>query len=184
MPDSSITKKALAGAMKELMQRVPFARISIGDICKQCGMNRKSFYYHFKDKYDLINWIFQAEFIQKAQAESYADTWTFLQAIFTYLYENRRFYRNAFQYTGQNCFGDYLRELLAPFTMQQLAESPMDAENRAFFAEFFTEAFVSATQRWLCGEQVMEPDKFTRLLRASITGLAERVLREEKAAMN
>ena len=55
MPDSNITKKALAMAMKELMEQIPFSKISVSDICEKCGMNRKSFYYQFKDKYDLGN---------------------------------------------------------------------------------------------------------------------------------
>ena len=47
MPDSNITKKALAQTMKELMAKQPFSKISVGDICDACGMSRKSFYYHF-----------------------------------------------------------------------------------------------------------------------------------------
>ena len=58
MADSNITKKALAEALKELMEEKSFEKINIGDICEKCEMNRKSFYYHFKDKYDLVNWIF------------------------------------------------------------------------------------------------------------------------------
>ena len=54
MADSNITKKALAAALKELMEEMPFEKIGIGDICERCGMHRKSFYYHFKDKYDLV----------------------------------------------------------------------------------------------------------------------------------
>ena len=56
MPDSNITKNALASAMKSLMERKSFSKISVGDICELCQMNRKSFYYHFKDKYDLVIW--------------------------------------------------------------------------------------------------------------------------------
>ena len=63
MADSNMTKKALASALKELMKTVPFSKISVGDICNMCEMNRKSFYYHFKDKYDLINWIYTSEFV-------------------------------------------------------------------------------------------------------------------------
>ena len=55
MADSNITKKALASALKDLMTRIPYAKISVGDICELCQMNRKSFYYHFKDKEDLVN---------------------------------------------------------------------------------------------------------------------------------
>ena len=63
MADSNITKRALAEALKELMEEKSFSKISVADICGKCNMNRKSFYYHFKDKYDLVNWIFDTEFI-------------------------------------------------------------------------------------------------------------------------
>ena len=70
MADSNITKKALAGALKELMDTKPFQKISVSDICERCQMNRKSFYYHFKDKYDLMNWIYDTEFIGVAKITS------------------------------------------------------------------------------------------------------------------
>jgi len=62
MSDSNITKKALAQALKGLMAEQPFSKISVGDICEECGMSRKSFYYHFKDKYDLTDYYFKQFF--------------------------------------------------------------------------------------------------------------------------
>lgn len=32
-------------------------------------MSRKSFYYHFKDKYDLVAWIFDENFIAIVKKE-------------------------------------------------------------------------------------------------------------------
>jgi len=61
--ESNITKKALSSALKELIQEKPFEKISVADICQKCNLNRQSFYYHFKDKYDLVNWVFDTEFI-------------------------------------------------------------------------------------------------------------------------
>lgn len=52
MADSNITRNAMAAAMKALMKEKKLSKISISDICGACGMNRNSFYYHFKDKYD------------------------------------------------------------------------------------------------------------------------------------
>ena len=75
MPDSYITKKALAASLKELMEEMPFEKITVGDICNKCAMNRKSFYYHFKDKYDLVNWIFDIEFITIEKNNAYEDSW-------------------------------------------------------------------------------------------------------------
>lgn len=55
MAESTLTKRALASALKELMAEVPFEKITVAQICEKCDMNRKSFYYHFRDKYDLAN---------------------------------------------------------------------------------------------------------------------------------
>lgn len=55
MSDSLITKKAIASGIKELTQKKSFNKISIRDITDQCGLNRQTFYYHFQDKYELIN---------------------------------------------------------------------------------------------------------------------------------
>ena len=67
MAESIITKKALATSLKDLLETMPFEKVTIADICEGCGMNRKSFYYHFRDKYDLVNWIFDTEFLEIAR---------------------------------------------------------------------------------------------------------------------
>ena len=93
MAHSNQTKKALAAAMKDLMQQRPFAKINVGDICEACGLGRKSFYYHFRDKYDLVNWIFQTEFIAVAQAGAEEDSWGMLRELCRYFYANRDMYK-------------------------------------------------------------------------------------------
>ena len=69
MADSNITKRALAAALKSLLAERPFAKVSVREICEACGMSRKSFYYHFKDKYELLNWIFETEFVAPRAAD-------------------------------------------------------------------------------------------------------------------
>ena len=105
--DSNITKNALAASVKNLMKEKSFQKISVSDICKECGMNRKSFYYHFKDKYDLVNWIFYVDFIGKININSYEDVWDFFYDVCEHLYNERDFYRNALEFDGQNSFKEY-----------------------------------------------------------------------------
>ena len=83
MADQSITKRALCTALKELMEEEPFQKISVADICARCDMNRKSFYYHFRDKYDLVNWIFDTEFIAvvRAEPDAYGTLWTQFESL-------------------------------------------------------------------------------------------------------
>ena len=57
MADSNITKRALAAALKELVEDMPFDKITVGLICDKCDMNRKSFYYHFNTFGSCCNFI-------------------------------------------------------------------------------------------------------------------------------
>ena len=53
---SNITKKALEASLKKMMLKKPLAKITIRDITDDCGISRMTFYYHFQDIYDLIEW--------------------------------------------------------------------------------------------------------------------------------
>ncbi len=101
MADSNITKRALAQALKELLQTQNFDKISVGNICEKCGMNRKSFYYHFKDKYELVNWIYFTEFISVVRKKEEIPRIELLEEICTYFYENRPFIRKLLVWMGR-----------------------------------------------------------------------------------
>ncbi|HHV06573.1 MAG TPA: TetR family transcriptional regulator [Anaerolineaceae bacterium] len=163
MANSNITKQALSNALKELMEEVPFDKIRIADICNRCNMNRKSFYYHFKDKYDLLNWIFDTEFISFAkdlsQAEELDEHVDALQNICNYFYENRYFYRKALQTEGQNSFPEHFREYVMPIIKLQIEYLFGDSEDE-FTLNFFTDVAVATIERWLLDKNCMAPDDF------------------------
>lgn len=176
MPDSAITKRALASAMKSLMEKMPFSKISVGDICEHCQMNRKSFYYHFRDKYDLVNWIFYTEFVGAVHDKNYDDGWSLIEDICDYFYKNRHFYMNALEVTGQNCFHDYFQSLLQPIVSNYLWEMIDSSEDSEFFAVFFSDAFLCAIERWLLEKECMPPEKFVSLLKSSMSSVARKIV--------
>ena len=53
---SQVTKRALEQSLKNLLLKKPLTKITINDIADDCGINRMTFYYHFKDIYDLVEW--------------------------------------------------------------------------------------------------------------------------------
>jgi probable dihydroxyacetone kinase regulator len=163
MANSNITKHALSTALKELMEEIPFDKIRIADICSRCNMNRKSFYYHFKDKYDLLNWIFDTEFISFAkdlsQAEELNEHVDALQNICNYFYENRYFYRKALQTEGQNSFPEHFREYVMPILKLRIEYLFGDSKDE-FTLNFFTDATVSTIERWLLDKNCLPPDVF------------------------
>lgn len=64
MPRSNQTKHLLAESLQELMVTTPLEKISVNDIVDHAGVGRNTFYYHFEDKYDLVNWYFQSGITQ------------------------------------------------------------------------------------------------------------------------
>ena len=168
MPDSGITKRALATALKELMEKEAFSKISVADICEKCDMNRKSFYYHFKDKYDLVNWIFDTEFITVIKKQDHRFGWDLMEALCTYFYDNRDFYRKVLSITGQNSFPEHFHDLLFSAISLRLQEiTRVDAMND-FQANFFTDAIVLALQRWIVGKDCLPPEEFLAQLRICV----------------
>lgn len=166
MADSMVTKKAMATALKELMSEEPFREISVGDICDRCQMNRKSFYYHFRDKYALIDWIFDTEFGETVQQTQ--TMWDIFEALCCYLYDNRRFYRKALKIEGQDAFSARLREWCRYGIEVRLQTATSQTNLSAFQLDFCADAFLCAVKRWLSDRVCMSPRQFAEQLRVCI----------------
>ena len=186
MADSNITKRALAAALRELMEEMPFDKIQIAQICERCDMNRKSFYYHFKDKYDLVNWIFDTEFISFSRdIANYLpsdDRWELIERASEHLYADRAFYRKALLIKGQNSLSDHLREYLFPLIKIRIAQLLNDDAASEFTINFFTDAILCAIERWLLDKQCMPPEEFVTKIKQIIQGGAAAIYREMNSA--
>lgn len=58
------TKRTLSASLKKFMETKKLSKISISEIVADCGLNRKTFYYHFEDIYALLKWTFEQETIE------------------------------------------------------------------------------------------------------------------------
>lgn len=167
MAESSITKKALADSLKELMMQIPLSKIRVSDICANCKMNRKSFYYHFKDKNDLINWIFDTEFLVLVDVDDDGDRWQKLESLFKYLYDNKAFYRKVLSVKDQNCFSDHFKEIVEPFVRKRITEIVNESAAQ-FYLDFVTDAAIIAIEKWLKRANTVSNTDFFNQLKACI----------------
>lgn len=185
MADTNITKQALASSLRGLMEEIPFDKINVAQICQRCGMSRKSFYYHFKDKYDLANWIFDTEFIELASAsssETYHERWDFIEKVCEYFYENRNFYRKTLQIKGQNSFSDHFTEYIHPILKSRLIDLIGNEQVDEFAIDFFTDAVLCAMKRWLLAKDCVPPEKFAprvkRLVQSGAVAIYQEIVHE------
>lgn len=177
MPDSSLTKRALSLALKELMEEKPFRKIHVGDICDKCNMNRQSFYYHFKDKYDLVIWIFDSDFLPLFQQNSNdMDVLESVAQVCDVLYRNRSFYRCAFSVQGQNSLNEHMREISGPTLQARLCAIMPGKEIPPFYISFITDAILAAIIRWISAEDCCPPKQFIEELASCVMVLADYVI--------
>ena len=61
----------MTGALLELMLEKDYTKISIGEIAKKAGVDRSSYYRHFKSKEDIISFFF--DMVLKESLEGYTN---------------------------------------------------------------------------------------------------------------
>ncbi|MCC8162194.1 MAG: TetR/AcrR family transcriptional regulator C-terminal domain-containing protein [Lachnospiraceae bacterium] len=171
MSYSNITKQAYARALTELMQEVPFEKITVAQICEKFGMSRKSFYYHFKDKYDLVAWIFDENFIAIVKKEQ-KDAWAFMELLCSFLYENRDFYRKVLVVEGQNSFSAHFEELLSPMIQNRLQTVYAGKELHPICIDFVVDGLLCSLKRWLLGKYDIPAEEFVDILHSLIENTA------------
>ena len=154
MADSNITKRALATSLKELMAEQPFAKINVAQICERCNMNRKSFYYHFKDIYDLVEWCCLEDARIALQGKKTSSTWhEGLLQIFDAVMENKPFILNVYRCVGREQIENYLFQLTCDLLMGVVAEKskdiPITDEQKIFIADLYKYSFVGIMLDWI-----------------------------------
>lgn len=155
MSDSMITKKAMADSIKELMKRKSLEKITVSDIAKNCGLNRQTFYYHFKDKYDLVNWIYNSEVAVTISSVSAGADWnTAMLNVLNIMKKEKFFYIGSLNLDRQCMFHDSLfsatRDMLVKIIGQHNSREnlKMDASDCIFIAEFYTYGLVGMVIQW------------------------------------
>ena len=167
MANSVITKTALAKAFKELINEKPFSKISVGEITEKCRINRKSFYYHFNDKYDLINWIFDSEFIEKVKKQGEYLRFDFIDDMCRYFYENKDFYRKIIKTDESGLFLEHFRQLMIPALKEKMCKVMGKTDMSDLYAGMSADILICSIRRWLLEKNCPEPEKFVAFLKES-----------------
>ena len=109
---SHLTDKAIKAAFMKLLEEQPFEKITVKDIVEDCGINRNSFYYHYRDIPDLLEKIV-AE-ITSAAIERYPSINSLgecLSASMSFVLENRRAVFHIYNSVSRDMFEKALMKL-------------------------------------------------------------------------
>ncbi|MDO4356788.1 MAG: TetR/AcrR family transcriptional regulator [Clostridia bacterium] len=172
---SQTTKRALEASLKHLLLQKPLKKITINDIAEDCGINRMTFYYHFRDIYDLVEWACVEDAAQALEGNKTYDTWQqgFLN-IFHAVLENRPFIENVYHSVSREQVELYLYKLtyglLIDVVQEQAAGMSVRDEDKQFIADFYKYAFVGIMLNWIKNGMKKEPQKIIDQLSLMIQG--------------
>lgn len=178
---SQVTKRALEQSLKNLLRQKPLTKITINDIAEDCGISRMTFYYHFKDIYDLVEWSCMEDAKRALENKKTYDTWEqgFLQ-IFEAVRENKPFIMNVYRCVHQEQVEKYLKPLVDNLVLEIINEETGDLsvrdEDKQFIAQVYSYVFVGLMLDWIKADMKEEPRELVERLSVLIKGSIKEAL--------
>ncbi len=183
----------IADEYKKLVQEMPMKKVTVQLLCQRCGINRGTFYYHFRDIFDLQAWIFRADVMEPVREEIWRNREnTSLSSISSRpmitlmqkLYENKSLYRQALQVQEPNIFSEVmLQETSANWwpiwekikAAEGAADGRLTEEQEteaANILQYYSYAHFQLVLRWIREGMKIEPERIAMLLdTAALPGL-------------
>lgn len=175
------TKRLLEETLISLLEKKSLNEITVKELVEQAGVNRQTFYYNFKDIYDLLEWLFEERSKQLVEYCARVDDWRegFLET-FRRLQKNRRLILNACGSLSRPTVERYLKTafsaIIAPIIAERAAGLNILKEDLEFVTQMYVMGYVGLVFEWLDNGMTEQTglylDKFLKL----VDGSAEYVL--------
>ena len=175
---SQVTKRALEQSLKNLLLKKPLTKITVGDITDDCGINRMTFYYHFKDIYDLVEWSCLEDANSALDEKKTYDTWQQgLLQIFKAVQENKPFILNVYRCVHREQVEKYLQplvdQLLLNVINEEAAGITVRDEDKQFIAQVYSYMFIGLMLDWIKDDMREDPqqivEKLSKLIKGSVS---------------
>ncbi len=142
---SQATKQALADSLKELLTKKSFSRITVTELVENCGVNRKTFYYHFEDIYALLRWMLEKDMVSVLISEELtSEPEKVIRYALDYINQNRQLLTCVINELDHDQLRNFLYEdLSAPIrSVIQKAEQEcglvLEDDYREYLTSFYT----------------------------------------------
>ena len=159
------TKKAFMDAFCELYSQKPIEKISVQEITNMAGYNRSSFYQHFRDVYDLLDYL--EKDVLDSMRQRQMDKGSIQKMLSAF--DEKGFYLNAlFGDYGGNRFLEKLKDNI-PFESHQLnisKENPLSP----YLMEYHLSTVLSLLRLWHRRQRDISPEEILNLIFRLYTG--------------
>jgi len=171
---SDRTKKALSESLKKMMKQKPLNKISIREIVEDSGLNRQTFYYHFKDIYDLVEWMFEQEAIRLLKENMTFLTWEdSCLYLLKYIEQNWEVCTSALHSLGRSHLESFFYKDIYSILRSVIDEGASDLilqeKYKDFLAHFYTVSFAAILISWMKGEIKLTAEELIEMVSITIS---------------
>lgn len=163
------TKKKMASALKELMKTNSFEKITISDIADYAKIHRQTFYYHFQDRYELLDWLLYQELLVPLLTDlNFDNMYDKLNNLFTIMRQDKKFYQNALRINSEELTRYVSRVAIEQFTdvVKELGKKQgiegVDHDSDIVIAEFFGYGITGVVMSWANRGMKESPEVMTQ----------------------
>lgn len=165
------TKKMLSSSLKKFMLKKPLSKITVSEIVADCGINRKTFYYHFEDISDLLKWTLEQEaFDIVKKFDLIHDTEEVISFVLTYVEENKHILQCIHDSVGRDEVKRFFRKDIYAVVLRLIQETeklhqiqPVK-DYEIFLCDFYTNAISGQIVELFYTHEPYDKKKFTRYL--------------------
>jgi probable dihydroxyacetone kinase regulator len=175
----------LAAGLKELAAQKPIEKVTIKEITNKAGVIRPTFYNHFQDKYELLEWIIRRDLIDpilpmvgKGQvAEA-------VTQLLSAIAEDKAFYMRAVRMEGVITFEDVahkcLKEMLLTIMQErmQVGKSRYEWLTPELMASYYAQTICLMITTWVADDMTIPPQEIAETYQYMTTHSMEEILRE------
>ena len=171
----SATKRMLAISLKELLKKSTIDSITIQMITDNAGVSRKTFYYHFQDIYDLLEWTLFDDFARIVAGNTTIDTWhQGLFNVFSYCKINRELVMNTFNSVRYVALEDYICRMIMPvvdtIVRKEEGYECLEEDDREFIKTVYCYGITGLLMHWVSDDMKTEPDYLVSKIDKFFTG--------------
>lgn len=146
------TKIWIANTMSKLLLQKPVEDIRVTEICREAEIERPTFYYHFKDKYELMAWMFCQKALQTdvVSVESAAKAMNQMRQDFV-------FYKRAYEDNSQSPMWAYMVEYFverySSLAKEKLGTGTLNTQLQ-YSIRLYCYGAVGMTREWLMKDNI------------------------------
>ncbi len=145
-------KAQLGLALKKMMVTTKLDEISVINLTKECNVNRQTFYYHFRNIYDLLTWVFLNEEIEKPMNDELEEG---IYIGMRYIKTNKSFLANTLESAAKDLVRAFLFNYFYNVNLLYLAkedkEERISNKEKKLLARVYGEGIASSLIAWVEG---------------------------------